>query len=374
MKIIQIMDSLTSTGGVNTFVFDLCVAQKKLGQDVSLIGIIGDINREPELAKTVKNAGIPVYCLWFSSKKEAVTFGASKMRTLIKEISGNAPTICNLHLKLSVLIGCMATIGMKNVKCVETYHSQYSRYWMEQKLFSSRISKYICCSNSAEKEFLQRFYPKAEKVVCIPNGINLNEFNSSETNINKSDNRRVSFLSVGRFTDQKNFHVTTAAFSSISPSVAIYRIIGEGPLKQRAIDEAKGSNGVQFLGNVDREEVKECLRLADMVIMPSLWEGLSIFMLEAMATGCPLMLSDIESFRTVVGEPKLKANETWRLCKWGYLVKADDVNAYTCAALHFIDNEGMKKHMSKEVVSISMKYSIDETAGKYIELYHNIIK
>ena len=39
MKIVQIMDTLTSTGGVNTFVFDLCIALKKAGLDVSLIGV-----------------------------------------------------------------------------------------------------------------------------------------------------------------------------------------------------------------------------------------------------------------------------------------------------------------------------------------------
>lgn len=38
---------------------------------------------------------------------------------------------------------------------------------------------------------------------------------------------------------------------------------------------------------------------ADMIVMPSLWEGLSIFQLEALALGCPMMLSDISAFRQI---------------------------------------------------------------------------
>ena len=116
--------------------------------------------------------------------------------------------------------------------------------------------------------------------------------------------------------------------SSISSQKMVYKLIGEGPLKEQAINAAGDSKTIEFLGVAPRSKVIYNLNCADMVVMPSLWEGLSIFMLEAIAMGCPLMISDVESLRSVVNEPPLNAGEKWRRCAWGYLVETCDVEAY----------------------------------------------
>ena len=373
MKIIQIMDTLTSTGGVNTFVFDLCIALKKAGQDVSLIGIIGERTAEQNLAKDVKEAGIPVTCLWMRSKKDAILHGIPKLKIAIQGISGGAPTICNLHLKLSVLLGSLATTSLRNVKCVETYHSRYNKYGFERAAMSPFIKKYICCSDSAAKEFITRFKPKAEKVVSIPNGIDGEQLKKSIEGMPQRNEKRCTFLSVGRFTDQKNMHVTTAAFASISSQKMVYKLIGEGPLKEQAIKAARDSKTVVFLGSVPRSEVIYNLNCADMVVMPSLWEGLSIFMLEAIAMGRPLMISDVESLRSVVKEPPLNVGEKWRRCAWGYIVDTSNVESYRVAALDFIDNDDLKYEMSSVIGDLAKEYSISTTASKYMEVYNSIM-
>ena len=173
MKIIQIVDTLKSTGGVNTFVFDLCIAMKKAGNDIFLIGIIGDNKQEHKLVKDVEKEGIPVICLWMQSKKDAILHAIPKLKGTIQIIADGEPTICNLHLKLSVLIGILATRRLKNVRCVETYHSRYRKYYLERVTMSPFIKRYICCSNSAADEFIKRFKPKKKKVVSIPNGIDI---------------------------------------------------------------------------------------------------------------------------------------------------------------------------------------------------------
>ena len=374
MKIIQIMDTLTATGGVNTFVFDLCIALKKKGQDVSLIGIIGDRVLEQDLAKDVKEAGIPVTCLWMQSKKDAILHGVPRLKTAIQEISGGNPTICNLHLKLSVLLGAMATRSLRNVKCVETYHSRYSKYGLERAAMSPFIEKYICCSDSAEEEFRTRFKPKAEKVVSIPNGIDAEQLKKSIDGMPERAEERCTFLSVGRFTDQKNMHVTTAAFAPISSKIMIYKLIGEGPLKEQAVEATKDSKTVEFLGSVPRSEVVYNLSCSDMVVMPSLWEGLSIFMLEAIAMGRPLMISDVESLRAVVKEPPLNPGEKWRRCSWGYIVSTSDVEAYRSAALDFIDHADLKDEMSAIIKGLAKEYSISTTASRYVEVYNAVMQ
>lgn len=85
------------------------------------------------------------------------------LRKAIVQIASDEQTVCNLHLKLSVLLGGMATTGLRNVKCVETYHSQYSHYSLEYNLMRPRISLYIPCSKSAGVEMQSRFHVPKEK-------------------------------------------------------------------------------------------------------------------------------------------------------------------------------------------------------------------
>ena len=143
MKVIQIMDNFIVEGGVNSFVYDLCYALKEQGCDVSLIGLLRQgYDSNPEV-KNLRNAGIRVECIGASSKKGALMHGIGKLRRLIKESSNGEQSICNLHLKLSVLMGVLATQGLNNIKCIETYHSLYSRYWLQTKVISPFITMYI---------------------------------------------------------------------------------------------------------------------------------------------------------------------------------------------------------------------------------------
>ena len=168
-------------------------------------------------------------------------------------------------------------------------------------------------------------------------------------------------------------HVTTAAFAPISSQKMVYKLIGEGPLKEQAVKAARESKTVEFLGSVPRNEVVYNLSCADMVVMPSLWEGLSIFMLEAIAMGCPLMISDVESVRSVVKEPPLNTGEQWRRCAWGYLVETSNVDAYRVAALDYVDHADLKAEMASVISELTKDYSIITTASKYMEVYNAVI-
>ena len=72
MKIIQIMDSLSVGGGVNSFVYDLCYALKEQGCDVSLIGILRSGYDSNQEIKKLREAGIRVDCIGAVSKKNAL--------------------------------------------------------------------------------------------------------------------------------------------------------------------------------------------------------------------------------------------------------------------------------------------------------------
>lgn len=243
-------------------------------------------------------------------------------------------------------------------------------YHIANKVLSNRISMYVPCSKSAAQEFTDRFHVKSTKICTIPNGVDVKKIRNS---VSVTDEHKgVIALSVGRFTNQKNFSVTANAFSKIHSDEFTYKIYGNGS-EENLIKQNISSSRVKVNSPVTRQEILNQLGGCDIVVMPSLWEGLSIFMLEAIALGCPMMVSDVPSLRGVFNENALKDKETWRRCSWGYLVRTNDTNAYYEAMNDFLNNRYLSVQMKKKVESISAKYDIKETAHEYLQLYTKLV-
>lgn len=371
MKIVQIIDSLNSSGGVNSFVYDLCLAMKEADQDVILIGILGDKEKAKKQAMSVRVAGIPVHCLCMSSKKQAIAFGIPKLRKLIKEISCDEPTICNLHLKLSVLMGGLATVGLKNVKCVETYHNTYHHYHLEFFLMQPRIKKYITVSETAKQEMYDRFHAPKAKVVAAPNGVDREKLRGQVSRFGHEGDF-LSIISVGRLSYEKNFIVPVKALSTMCNEKIRYTLIGDGPQSQEIQEAALGNPYIRFLGAVPRQTVLEELAAADIIIMPSLWEGRSILQLEAMAFDLPMVISDVPGLREPFDEKELRDGEKFRACKFGYLVRTNETDAYQRVIEKISANiEGLILH-KKYIADSSRKTDLRNTVQKYIDAYTQV--
>ena len=128
MRVIQLVDKLNSGGGVPSFVYDLCFALREAGCDITLIGILKNDSEKKAPYEQLDAAGIDVVELDAPSKKKAIIEYVPKLRETIKSTAGAESAILNMHLKLSVLMGCLASIGLRNVECVETYHNTYLHY------------------------------------------------------------------------------------------------------------------------------------------------------------------------------------------------------------------------------------------------------
>ena len=377
MEITIIMDNLdlAQGGGVGSFVYDLTSELATIkGNHINLIGIVGLRDPQDWMLDDLRHKNIRIYDLKVASRKKAI-IGINrylpKLHHLLLKLSTDKKMICNLHLKLGVLYGTLASKGITNVKCVETYHSLYSHYWLENKVLSRFISTYVPCSNSAEEEFIRRFQPKKDKVFTIPNGVNGDKIRKS---VEKTDLKNtILALSVGRLSKQKNFAVTARAFSKMNDTNFKYKIIGEGEEEHNILAQISSKN-VILHAPVTRQDVLNDLANCDIVVMPSLWEGLSIFMLEAIALSCPMMISDVPSLRDVFEEKPLNSNESWRRCSWGYLVSTNDSSGYYNAMTDFLQDSKLKRNMRENVQQLSNKYDIQKTAKSYMHLYKKIIE
>lgn len=375
MKIIQIMDTLGATGGVNTFVFDLCEALKSNGHDVALVGILDKgMEDNPEIER-LRKLNIRIECVGARSKKNAILHHIGDLKRIIRDIAGDDITICNLHLKLGVLMGVAATLGEKNIQCVETYHNTYHYYHLQCWCCSPFIKKYICVSFEARNEMKKRFFIPDTRIVAIPNGVVREKIRRvSDIDTLNQDTNKTRVVSVGRLSYEKNFVTAVKALCPICSESLSYTLVGAGPQEAEIRTIANRNSNVIILGAQSRKKTLEELARADIVVMPSLWEGRSILQLEAMALDKPMVISDVPGLREPFGEKPLMNQEQFRVCKFGYLVQTNNEDAYRNAITHFMKNKERKEDVESYVRKISIENDLTEMAERYYEEYVKVLK
>lgn len=366
--------SLSAGGGVGTCIFDLCSGFVDSYKDLNvyLIGIIGSSDNSDPLTDILKSKGVHVIGVNAKNRREALQHlpkYANRLRSFLKEISRHEKTICNLHLKLGVLAGVLAGIGIRNIRFVETYHNTYHHYFLQCKALQPFITRYICVSSAAEKEMRRRFHTPKKKLIAIPNGVNRSEILSHSRSQARSLDGMITIISVGRLSYEKNLTTSLEAIVQMDSHQFRYLIIGDGPQRDTIYRLAAQKDNIEYLGLLQRSEVLEHLSASDLVIIPSLWEGRSIFMLEAAAFGLPFILSDCPGLREPFNEKELLKDETMRVCRFGYLVKTNDITAYQQAIQHFIDHPELHDEMKKSVTAMSISNDISAVISRYYQVF-----
>lgn len=164
----------------------------------------------------------------------------------------------------------------------------------------------------------QEDYKRAERhfhskeLFYIPGvGINTEKFNSSsidreakrkELGIESND---ILLVSVGELNANKNHQVLIKALAKIPNPKLKYCIFGIGNLKQellQLIHENNLEKRVHILGY--RKDISEIYQCADIFVFPSIREGLSAALMEAMSSGCPVICSDIRGNRDLIDDGK----------------------------------------------------------------------
>lgn len=149
---------------------------------------------------------------------------------------------------------------------------------------------------------------KAKTVEYVP-GIGIDADKFANTEINNEQKRAelgvpknaFLLLSVGELNENKNHEIVINALKEIENPDIHYAIAGKGELKEHI--EQLGFENVHLLGF--RNDVDELYKVADLYVHPSFREGLSVALMEAIASGTAVIASDIRGNRDVVSQEKL---------------------------------------------------------------------
>ena len=326
---------------------------KNLGYEVHVLanfsfGNTPSDERTKEFKEELENMGIKVYNVPIPRKITAIKEMISSYKKIKKVCSENNYDILHCH---SPIGGVLARFAFKDFrkkggKLIYTAHGFHFfkgapiKNWIIFYPIEKFCSRYTDCLITINKEDYKRAKNfKAKEVKYVPGiGIDtkkikdikknrkiLNEFNIKD---------EVVLVSVGELSNRKNHKVILKALEKVKGNFK-YIICGQGAKKEELIKLSKELNlqeKVEFLGY--RQDVKEILKTSDIFCFPSKQEGLPVALMEAMASGLPVICSDIR------GNKDLIENK-----KGGYLLKSYDIDEYSIKIQELIENKFLREEM-----------------------------
>lgn len=213
------------------------------------------------------------------------------------------PKICHfnfppLHPLLLPVLLLMKTLGIKIV------YSFHGGILFERKSSFSRgiflcqcehlYDAIITNSRSSAGHLLRVSKNLEKKIAVIPNGIDISEFSKKKSTILEGE---PSLLYVGRLDHIKGVDILVRALQSVKadlPEICLH-IVGKGSQEnqiRKLLISQKLENNVKLHGHMNHEEITKLYMAADIVVVPSRDETFGITVLEAMAAGKPLIVSN----------------------------------------------------------------------------------
>ncbi len=211
------------------------------------------------------------------------------------------------------------------------------------------------------KQDMQSSLGIKKKIMVIPNGIDLDEYDIQ----NKNTENQVIFI--GRLVFYKNVEMLLGAFAKVIQKIPNSKliIIGDGPLKiflEKKAESLKIKNNIKFTGNIPDSEKIDLLSKSRFLLNPSLVEGFGIVVLEAFACRKPVLVSDTKPLSDLV------ANSVD-----GFIVSSHDVDAWAEKIIQLLSNPKLCDTMGEKGRIKASDYSISKLSGKMLELYQSVI-
>ena len=281
------------------------------GYDVSFLHFAQDEAEDPTWS------GRQEVPLPFIYKSQVYTIPAPKARNvLMRSLKQLKPDLVHASLTLSFLDFLLPEICEElNIPLVATFHPPFDGKRRNLKsgtqlftyqLYAPFLAHYdrVIVFSQLQRNFLVRLGVPIEKLAVIPNGVDVNKYSPSSVDLNKYSaktlnlksrlNAKRLFVYQGRISAEKNVEALLKAWkqSDLGDSCKLL-IVGNGALSSSLMPFYGEEDGIIWWGfEADEQRRIEILQAADVFILPSLLEGLSLSLLEAMSCGVACVATD----------------------------------------------------------------------------------
>jgi len=366
IKILQVIHGM-HYGGAENVVFNII---KKINTDkfdvsiccVNFIGDIGEVLNEEGFKIHVLESGIGV---------------VNTLNAVKDIIFTNNIDVVHTHGIPAFLAVAPLCVFQKNIKWMHTYHfGNYphiaKKYLYAQKILSRFAKQLVAVSESQKRAVLKYLSVKENKLTVVFNGVSNNpclgnqeerDSYRSEFGYTNDDFVVASIVVLGK---QKGITYLIQSVDAIvkkNSNVKIL-IVGGGPLEEELKDQASKlafSESIKFTGW--RKDISEIMNAIDLFVLPSLWEGLPMVLLEAMSSRLPVVVTDIADNANVVNNGEA-----------GILVPPKDPDALADSILKVANDESYAKQLADNAYHrYNSQYAVEKMISNYENIYLDLM-
>lgn len=373
MKILQVITSLY-TGGAEKLIVDIVPRLQELGNEVDVCLFDG---MNTPFREQLEAHGCRIYS--FSNGGQVYNpLYIPKLWKLMRKYD-----IVHTHTTAPQFFAAIASKVLCPAVLVTTEHSTSTRRrdWKWYPLIIERwmyrqYQKVINISDQAEENLRQYLaYPRPlpegkgaerachDNICTIYNGVDVELFHNAQPNQElRSSTKRFVVVMVAGFRYQKDQDTLIKAMALLPKEEYELWLVGGGDreaiIKQK-VDDMGMNNNVKMLGV--RMDVPCILKAADVVVMSSHFEGLSLSNVEGMSAGKPFVASDVDGLREVTSG-------------YGLMFPHEDAEALANIIRHLHDDKEFYNQTAEKCYERACQFDITKMVNNYNEVYKSLLK
>ena len=207
------------------------------------------------------------------------------------------------------------------------------------------------------KEAFDYYTSLGYKVFQVPNALDI-------TSLSQNEDRRYSkqVIFAGRLSVEKGIDTLIEIGKKLSSDIQLI-ILGTGPEEQKIKNLAKNQKNIHYLGYQNKENTISLIRGSDILIQPSLKEGISSTILESMACGTIVIASNVG------GNIELIENGIN-----GIIKDPNDFNSFAEEIVTLFDNAELRQSLENQALKKAKQYDWSIIGQKYLDLYTKILE
>ena len=357
MKILHVVPDLSINSGVSRFVYDLSKEQRVQGHNVHCIYFE---QQEISYVLDLKDVGVATI---FVPKNKWLRYDFSLVIKIIPYLGKY--DVVHVHLfPLLYYVALAKRISGCHTRLIYTEHAtennRQGKFWLQSiERFMYRQYDHVVAISEAVESYLHRFVDNHLNTIVISNGIKVSDY----THACAADRKQFSIpltakllVQVARFAPPKN---QTAVMKALVRLPLDYHVLFVGSGKDLLLHQQLAKNlGIEdrchFAGI--RRDIASILKMADIVVLSTHFEGFGLAAVEGMAAGKPVVASDVPGLSEVVRGA-------------GILFPDNNVEALAGIVLELGENEVYRSEITRKCIQRAADYDVSVMVDEYTKVY-----
>ncbi|WP_165000261.1 glycosyltransferase family 4 protein [Anaerophilus nitritogenes] len=351
---------LINGSGIGTYISNLIKQYEKKNIDVNVYC------KEDQSQKMITEFGVNTEIL------DANIYGLKEQMKAIKAIADTEHDIIHwphynipLLYKGPLVVTIHDIIHLKFPEFLPNKAAYYYAYFMFRQVIQ-KANRIIVDSRNTKLDLLETFKVEKSKIQVIYLGVD-DLFKNIQINTKDIDRIKYKYkihkpyiLYIGNVRAHKNIDRLIKSYKKLRQMTNKYKlvIIGEEHKNLKNVDM---DNEILMLGYVDRKDLSILYAAASLFVFPSLYEGFGLPPLEAMASGTPVITSNVSSLPEVVGDAAIQINPY-------------DIDQLTMSMYNVLVNEELSKKLVDKGFQRIKLFDWKKTANETLKVYEQVLR